>query len=80
MGKYFTHSDCGFCPKHTNMSTHIILTLVILSILQIASPRGIFTNLLDNSQEMDNFDFGGESVESASDSALRLVCLLVDKL
>ena len=29
---------------------------------------------------MDNFDFGGESVESASDSDLRLVSLLVDKL
>merc|ERR1711862_91813 len=64
----------------SNMSSHILLTLVILCTLQIVSPRGIFTNLLDNSQEMDNFDFGGESVESASDSDLRLVSLLVDKL
>ena len=62
------------------MCTHILPTLVIFCTLQIASPRGIFTNLLDNSQELDNFDFGEESVESASDSDLRLVSLLVDKL
>ena len=75
------HFDCGFCPKHTIMNTCVLLlTFVIACTLQIASPRGIFTNLLDDSQEIDNFDFGEESVVSASDSDLRLVSLLVDKL
>ena len=63
------------------MNTYVLLlTFVIACTLQIASPRGIFTNLLDDSQEIDNFDFGEESVVSASDSDLRLVSLLVDKL
>ena len=75
------HFDCGFCPKNTNMSTNVLLlTFVTACTLQIASPRGIFTNLLDDTREIDTFDLIDESVESASDSDLRLVSLLVDKL
>ena len=59
------------------MRTYILLSFVILCTLQNASPRGIFTNLLENSQELDLEE---ERVERASNSDLRLVSLLVDKL